>query len=169
MKKALLLFLVVVGSAQARLGETLAECEKRYGPIVQRVPAKVAASDSEAAIFTKEGITITAETQKGIVWSITYTQSELASETATYLLDVNKPEGGWSAPIIVSGDNYYSSETRTQFAVYKPFASKLKQKGSLTVCSRAYAKANRAFYDEKLLGVRETLIQRTEGSQLKGF
>jgi hypothetical protein len=169
MKFALLFFLASCGFAEARLGETLADCEKRYGPVVQKIPALLTNSDKEAAVFSKEGITIVAETQNDVVWSITYTVSDLPEETATYLLEVNKPEGGWSSPVTVKGEKVFVSESRTQFAIFRPSSTKSKQKGSVQVCSRAFSKANRAAYDEKLLAIRDTLVERAKGGQLKGF
>jgi hypothetical protein len=155
--------------AQARLGETLADCETRYGPVVEKVPARLADSDKEAVVFSKEGVTIIAELHNGNVWCITYTMADLSADKATIFLEVNAPKEGWGKPINVKGEEIRTSTARDRFASYLPAELKTKQDGKVTVCSRPFTKANRVDYDARLLSIREKLQKREAGGTLKGF
>jgi hypothetical protein len=170
MTKAAAFFLLLTAPLlHARLGETLAECEARYGPVVERQEARLQESDKQAAIFSKEGVTIRAELQNGVVWCISYQMEELTQESAEYFLKVNAPADGWSKPIRIKGDNIYTTSTRNQFATHTPMNPRVRQAGKVVVCNRGYAKANRADYEARLLTIRDKLVEREKNAALKGF
>jgi hypothetical protein len=170
MLKAIALFILLGTTlAQARLGETLAECEIRYGPVVEKVPARLAYSDKEALVFSKEGVTIIAETHNGSVWCIIYTMPDLSSDKASVFLEVNAPKEGWGDPIMIKGEEVRTSNARDRLATCQIADPKSKQDGKVMVCSRPFAKANRVDYDARLLSIRDKLQQREAGGQLKGF
>lgn len=170
MMKAATIFLFATTSfLHARLGETVEQCEARYGPIVERKEARLAESDKQSVIFSKEGVTITAEMQNGVVWCISYQMDELTDETANYFLKVNAPADGWGRAITIKGDSVYTTSTRSQYATYTPMIARVKQAGKVVVCSRGYAKANRSDYEARLLTIRDKLVEREKNAALKGF
>ncbi|MBL9117874.1 MAG: hypothetical protein JNJ83_22890 [Verrucomicrobiaceae bacterium] len=165
----LVIALVLMGtSVQARLGETVAECEARYGPIVEKRPAELVESDKDALVYSKEGVTVTAEYRNGQAWKVTYRMPSNALET---ILGAIAPEGGWSSPVMIAGQEVrVSSVTRDQLSVVS-YPSRLRKEDPivLEVSNRSFGKAKRADYDKKLLSIQEILKQRDENRPLKNF
>jgi hypothetical protein len=169
LKAIALFFLVGTTVSYARLGETQQECEKRYGPVVERLKSRLPESDKESLVFSKEGVTIIAETHNGTVWSITYSMKDLTQQTADVFLDVNAPKEGWGKPLSIKGEEIRTTPARNQFSAYLPSDAKAKRAGRITICSRAFSKANRVDYDARLLSIREKLKEREASATLKGF
>ncbi len=94
---ALLFSLTAAGvpTVQARLGETLAECTARYGPVRATIPAIVAESDADAARFEQGTMSVIVHFQKGVAWHISYAQGYLSDPDRQRLLKENADTGEW--------------------------------------------------------------------------
>jgi hypothetical protein len=87
--------LVVAPAAEARIGETLAECTARYGPVRATVPPVVAESDPEAARFEYGTLGVIVHFHKGVAWHVSYAQSYLSDPDKHRLLKENADTGTW--------------------------------------------------------------------------
>lgn len=94
---ALLVALAGAGttSVQARLGETLAECTARYGPVRATMPAIVAESDPDAARFEHGTMSVIVHFHKGVAWHVSYAQGYLSDPDRHRLLKENADTGEW--------------------------------------------------------------------------
>ena len=156
------------GSVEARLGETIAQCEERYGPVVEKRPATVKESDPEACVFTKSGITAVVEFRGGIAWRIVFRMMEMTPIEAETLLKANMPDGGWGAALKVNGQDYRLSADRRRIAIYSP--TKVRGEiSTLEIASRDYGAANYAAYSTKVAEALGNVKERKTGQELKGF
>lgn len=161
------LFLLCTSVAQARIGETFAQCETRYGPVVERTAAKLGDSDKEACIFSKEGVTITVEYRNGTAWWVSY---RLPQPMVDAVLAAIAPDGGWSSSLTINGRQVQvSATTHDQVAVVTYPPKRKDDPATLVVATRAYAKANRADYQAKLSALPEMIKQRHSAQPLKNF
>ena len=135
-------------TAEARVGETLKQCEERYGPVVERLPAKLADSDADACVFSKGGITVLIEFRNGLAWYVMFRMLDLLPTDTEALLKANLPPGGWSSAIKVNGEEYRLSGDRRWVARY--FYGKKGGIGSLLIASRDFATAQHAAYVQKI-------------------
>lgn len=87
--------LATAPSAEARLGETLAQCTERYGQPRATLPASVAESDPEAARFEKGQLGIIVHFKDGVVWHVSYAQGHLSDMDKDRLLKENATGGKW--------------------------------------------------------------------------
>jgi hypothetical protein len=92
---ALAAALAFAPAAQARLGETLAQCSERYGQTRATLPASVAESDPEAARFEQGPLGIIVHFKDGVAWHISYAQGHLSDLDKDRLLKENAPTGEW--------------------------------------------------------------------------
>jgi hypothetical protein len=158
----------VVGEVQARLGETLPQCEERYGKVVEKREARLDKSDVEACVFSKAGISILVEFRAGIAWNIQYRSIDLGTVQVTELLKANMPEGGgWSAAFEVAGSLYRLSTDRRMAAAYRP--GKRGDVGMLEISSRDYAELTYALYEQEINRVVGSQSGRAGAGGLKGF
>ena len=166
----LVLFLLAITtiSTQARIGETLAQCEARYGPSVEKRKVKLKDSDPDSYVFSKNGITIEAEFHGGTVWKISYAKAGMDATELNTLLAVNAGEGSWSAPLNVTGQEMRVNNDHTRIAIYTP-GKRIEATYVLAVTTADYAKANRKDYEGKLSAVPAILKQRSENRPLKDF
>lgn len=164
---ALLLILPCI-TAQARVGETLSECETRYGPVVEHRPAEQKKSDPEACVFSKNNITVIAEFHEGKVWKISYSQVGMDGDVLSALLNANAGSGSWSPPLRVSGQEVRSSSDRGRVAIFTP-GKRPEATFTLIVATKDFAAANRSAYEEKLVAVPAILKARGDGKGLKDF
>ncbi len=165
---ATLLVMLSSLAAQARLGETLAECEARYGPVVERRPAKQKESDKEACVFSKNGFAVVTEFRSGNVWKITYTKTGMEADELGTLLKANATEGGWSAPLKISAQEFRSSSNHERLAIYTP-GKRPEATFTLVIATKSFAEANRADYETKLAKIPEELKRRSDSRPLKDF
>jgi hypothetical protein len=136
-------------TAHARIDETLAECETRYGPIVQRVKAKLTGSDPDACVFTKAGITIIAEFKAGKAWSIAYRLVMRDENAVQALLTAEGTDAGWTAPITLPGQTVRQSLDRKRVAIM--FTSKrVEDPTTFVFTSREFVQTNRSEYETML-------------------
>jgi hypothetical protein len=154
--------------AQARIGETLSECEARYGPAVEQKKATQKDSDPESIVFSKSGITILAEFKGGKVWKISYSKVGMDISEVEILLAANSPESKWSAPLKITGQEVRSCSSHDRIAVFTP-GKRLEATFTLVVASIDYATANRKEYQDKLGKVSEILKNRLENNPLRQF
>lgn len=171
--KQILSFVVILLSsihAQARIGETLEECIVRYGPVVERLPAKVKESDPQACVFSKSGVTIIAEFKGGKAWCHTYRMVAMDEPSVAKLLqaEAEGAEGGWSAPLKLNGQEFRSSADGRRIAVTS-LGRKLSDVGILTVANKTYAEANRESYQARLETVSNEVERRVSNQPLKGL
>ena len=92
---ALVVLMGLTPCAQARLGETLAQCTERYGAPRATIPASIPESDPEAARFEKGQLSILVHFQKGVAWHISYAQGHLSDMDKSRLLKENAATGEW--------------------------------------------------------------------------
>jgi len=170
MKSVLPLAVVLLScvSAHARIGETLEECVARYGPVVERLPAKVKNSDPEACVFSKSGVTIIAEFKGGKAWRHTYRMIGLDGASTEKLLEAEAVDGAWSAPLTLNGQEFRSSSDGKRVAV-TAYGKKLSDVGVLTVAQKSYAEANRESYEALLTTVSDEVQRRASAQPLKGL
>jgi hypothetical protein len=167
MIRLVLALLFISHLAQARIGETIEQCETRYGPVVERKPAELADSDKEACVFSKESVTITVEYRSGSAWWISYRMDPSSLDT---ILKLIAPEGGWAKPIHVNGqDVRLAAVSRDQLAVVNVPKARSVQPVTLIVCTRAYGKAQWADYEKKLAAVADIVKEREANQPLKTF
>jgi len=154
--------------AQARIGENVEQCEKRYGPTVERRAAIQASSDKEACVFSKDGVTIVVEYRNAAAWHVSY---RLPVPMLDAVLAAIAPDGGWSPPIAIDQvDVRIASTARDQVAsVIYPPKNRRDDPANLVVCTRAYSKANRDDYQAKLAGITSVVKEREAAKPLKGF
>jgi hypothetical protein len=154
-----LLFVFSCISAQARVGETLAECETRYGPPVEKKPAVLATSDKEAVVFSRNSITIVVEFKAGVAWRVLYKMVGFDDTSLAKLLLANAIEGGWSKMLKIGNKEIRASPNRERIAVFSK-AKKANDPGILEVVSAEYGKANAKEYDTKISAVPELVKMR---------
>lgn len=164
----LAIIFVSVLTSQARIGETVEECVARYGPVVERLPAKVKDSDPQACVFSKSGITIIAEFKAGKVWQHTYRMIALDDMATEKLLEAEGLDGGWSGPIKIGGQEFRGSADGKRVAVTS-YGRKTTDVGTLVVAQKSYAEANRAEYKSLLDTVSEEVKRRAANQPLKGL
>jgi hypothetical protein len=167
MKRLILLSLLSCGPwAQARVGETIAECEARYGPVVERRPAVQGESDPEACLFSKAGITIVAEFKDGKAWRLLYRMPGMNDEVVKTLLEREGGNSEWSVPLKIVGQEIRSSSDHERIAVLTP----AKHGGEMTTilfASKECAMANRSEYVGKLATIGEEVKKRILSKPLK--
>ena len=171
MKRLLPLALVLLSgltTSFARIGETVEECVARYGPVVERLPAKIKESDPQSCVFSKSGITIIAEFKAGKAWQHTYRMAGLDEASVSKLLEAEAVDGGWSSPIKIGGQEFRSSADGKRIAV-TTYGRKLSDVGTLVVAQKSFAEANREGYKTLLDTVSEEVKRRAANQPLKGL
>lgn len=161
-------WMLCVTSVHARLGETLAQCEARYGPVIEKRPASVKASDPDARVFSKSGITVLVEFKKGLAWRVVFRMSGMSAQELETLLRANMPEGGWSSALKYSEQEFRLSADHRRVAVFTPG----KERGELTsleIASRDYGAARRADYQKLIDEAIATIGNRKGGRTLSDF
>lgn len=164
------LLLVTLSSltAQARIGETLAECEIRYGPVVERVPARQAESDKDACIFSRNGITVLTEFRDGKVWKISYSKVGMDSTELQTLLAASAAGGGWSAPLKISTQEFRTSNDHERLAIFTP-GKRPEATFTLVIATKTFANANREAYVAKLAKIPAEIQRRIDSRPMKDF
>lgn len=162
-------FSVVASSAQARLGETLAQCVARYGAVMDPdKPASVKESDPKVSVFSKDGITVVVEFKGGIAWRIVFRKADMSPAEVETLLKANLPEGGWGPAQKIDGQDFRLSADRRRIAIYSPTKA-ATEISTLTLATRDYGAANYAAYSAKVREALSTVKERKIGKDLKGF
>ncbi len=160
--------LILASAASARIGETIPQCVERYGPVIEKRPARLDKSDPEACIFSKSGISVIIEYRAGIAWNVRYRSIDLIIAQITELLKANMPEGGgWSAAYEVAGVQYRLSTDRRAVAAYDP--GKRGDVGILEISSREFNTARREVYGAKLEAVILNPRRKAGAGDLIGF
>ena len=163
---ALILSFAVCSTLQARIGETIAECESRYGAVVERRPATISGSDAQACVFSKQGITIVAEFKDGKAWRIAYRMSGMTDESVAALLEKEAGNSQWSAPLKIAGQEIRTSSDHQRVAIFTP-AKRIEDMANMVFASKECAKATHADYEAKLTKVPEIVKQRIAAKPLK--
>jgi hypothetical protein len=165
-----LVFLSGLTTSLARIGENVEECVARYGPVVERLPAKIKESDPQSCVFSKSGITIIAEFKAGKAWQHTYRMAGLDEASVSKLLEAEAEavDGGWSSPIKIGGQEFRSSADGKRIAV-TTYGRKLSDVGTLVVAQKSFAEANREGYKTLLDTVSEEVKRRAANQPLKGL
>ncbi|MCP5560385.1 MAG: hypothetical protein H7A55_21810 [Verrucomicrobiaceae bacterium] len=142
-------WLVGVGSAQARIGETVAECTARYGQPVEHREASLQASDPDALLYSKSGVSILVEYHEGVAWRIFFRKADLTALEAEALLRANLPPGGWSGVLTFAGADFRMGGDRSRVSCYKaaPGGGKV---GTLEVATSDYCTAKRLTVVDRL-------------------
>jgi hypothetical protein len=163
-----LLFVLSCISAQARVGETMAQCEERYGPVVEKKPPQLSTSDKEACVFSKNGITILVEFKGGVAWRVVYRMLDFDPDSISKLLLANAVEGGWSKMLKLGNKEVRAAPNRERLAVFVQGKRSLDS-SVLEVVSAEYAKANAKEYEAKLTEVPELVKMRISSDPTKPF
>src|SRR5215204_1744652 len=90
-----LVVLLITAPAVARVGETLDECVQRYGPMIERRPAKLSASDPDVMVFSKAGITVAVEFKEGKAWHLTFRKTALTAGEIEAVITANAGATIW--------------------------------------------------------------------------
>lgn len=157
-----------VGTAEARLGETIAQCEARYGPVVEKRPALLKESDPEACMFSKSGITALVEFKRGIAWRILFRMIGMTTKEAETLLKANMAEGGWGPALKINGQDFRISSDRQRIAVFTPAIEK-SDVPTLEIATRDYGQANHAAYSAMTAEAVDQVKDKKARQDLKGF
>lgn len=155
-------------TAFGRLGETVAECENRYGPVIERVKALNPESDPDACVFSKGGISIIVEMKAGKAWKVLYRMAGMDNAAAQTLLKVEASESGWSAPLTLVNQEVRTSNDHQRMAILTQ-SKRLEDVSTYLFVTKGYAKANRADYETKLAKIPEEIKRRQEGKPLLGL
>lgn len=162
-------FVLGLQSAEARLGETLAQCEERYGPVVEKRAASVKDSDPDACVFSKSGVTAIIEFRQGIAWRLVFRLQGMTAMDVDTLLRANLPDGGWGPALRITGIDYRLSADRRRMAVATPARSS-QNIGTLEVVSRDYSAARYSVYSSKVAeAVTKGVQERKTVRELSGF
>jgi len=155
-------------TAHARINETIAECEARYGAVIERLPAKQQESDPKACVFSQNGVTVVAEFRSGKAWKITYSKTGQDTDYLQTLLEAEAPSCGWSAALKISGQEFRTSIDHERIAIHTP-GKRPEAVFTLVVATKSFATANRAAYEAKLAKVPAELQRRNDNRVLKRF
>lgn len=166
--RLLLGWLLCATSVHARLGETLAQCEARYGPVIEKRPASVNASDPDACVFSKSGITVLVEFKKGLAWRVVFRMPGMSAQELETLLKANMPEGGWSSAMKYSEQEFRLSADHRRVAVFTP-GKERAELTSLEIASRDYGTARHADYQRRIDAAIGTIGSRKGGRRLSDF
>lgn len=167
MIRVLILLVVLVGiPAYARLGESLQECVKRYGEVIEKRPSATKGSDPDACIFSKAGITIVVEFKSEKAWKIVYRMAGMDAAAVQTLLGVESEAGKWSAPVKMGNQEVRMSEDHDRLAIHQ-LVKRVEDMTTLTFVTKAYATANRESYQDKLSLVSEEVKRREANRPLK--
>ena len=164
----ILLLAVVPYAAQARIGETLSECETRYGPTVEHLKPTQKASDKDAFAFSKNGITVVAEFHDGKVWRISYSKVGMDAVEVDTLLSANSAGGAWSQPLKITSQEVRTSADHNLVALFTP-GKRPEATFTLVVATSDFTAANRADYEARLATIPAVLQKRNTGKGLKDF
>jgi hypothetical protein len=135
-----LAMLLMIVPASARLGETLDECVTRYGPMIERRPAKLAASDPEVMVFSKAGITVAVEFKNGKAWHLTFRKVGLGSNEVEAVIMANSGTSLWGAGFKTRDKEYRMTADKARVALVN--WDRKGSAGSVAIMSREYAEAN---------------------------
>ena len=144
---SILLILVSTAGAFARLGETLEQCQERYGPIVEEQKSKDASPLDRAFVFMKNEFKVTVRLLNEKVGWILYTSRKpIFRETIDGLLDNNSEGSKWTTDetatkqeqsAVMRKDIVYKREDRGAEAKYQEIGSY----NGLLIMSSAFRKA----------------------------
>ncbi len=98
------------------MGETLAECTARYGPMIEARVPMLNESTGEAAVFSRMGVTILVEFHNSVAWRISFKKPSLHRDEMQALLQANT-EGTWSSPLAIGGRQYLLSVDGGRLAI----------------------------------------------------
>jgi hypothetical protein len=119
-----LLAALCVGQAQARLDETFAQCEARYGKAITRIPGRAQDPAQMTYLFQSEltdknnakiPVRIRIEFNKeGRAWYIRYTGGYPSDATQTFL-EFNSGDAQWGASESYNERTFYRTEAATPY------------------------------------------------------
>ena len=163
----ILCLLLTIVPTSARVGETLDECVQRYGPMIERRPARLPESDPEVMVFSKAGITVAAEFRQGKAWHLTFRKVPLSSLEVEAVLMANSGSSMWGLPVKTRDKEYRMTEDKTRLAVINWDRKGLA--GSLVIMSREFATANHAAVAKRIEPSANTTGGKTRINPLPGF
>ncbi len=145
---ALFVFLASTGTALARLGETIDECEARYGEIRERIKPQFPLSDEYAIVFIKSGIRIVIEYKDEKAWKLNYEGGPDLAANFAALLRSNNDDQDWGGPMEVFGKKFWVRPDAKAHAV--GITESNRKKNTLTVVDDDFLKARAASYQARL-------------------
>ena len=161
-------FLLTILPASARLGETVDECVQRYGPMIERRPARLTGSDPDVMVFSKAGITVAVEFHDGKAWHLTYRKLGLNSVEVDAIIMANSGAGFWGAPLKTRDKEYRMSDDKSRMALIN--WDRKGMAGSVAIMSRDYSKANYAETEKRAESATVPIVTGGQrGNPLPGF
>jgi hypothetical protein len=105
---------VTLAPSQARLGETLEQCQARYGaPLAKITARKCLASDADVYLFgiSDQGrqLTLRIEFYRGLAWFLGYSSSAVREHQP--ILELNKGASDWGPPLVQAKRSYWRDTT----------------------------------------------------------
>jgi hypothetical protein len=113
---SILFVLTCGGAAEARVGESPEACRDRYGPVIERRTPVLSASDPEALVFSKSGITVIVEFKDGVAWHVAFRNPKMDAVQVESLLLANSGSGIWSKGLTLAGMEYRLSADKLRLA-----------------------------------------------------
>ncbi len=92
-------FAALSTTSWARIGESLAQCIDRYGPVIENRQSELPQSDPDAAVFSKNGLTVIVEFHNDKAWRIIFRKPKLSTTEVDALLSANSASESWSSPL----------------------------------------------------------------------
>ncbi len=112
-----LFFAALTTASWARIGESLAECIDRYGPVIEKRQIELPQSDLGAAVFSKNGLTVIVEFHNDKAWRIIFRKPKLSVSEVEALLAANSTAETWSPPLRYSEREYRLSADKNRISI----------------------------------------------------
>lgn len=125
------------------MGEAVEACQDRYGPIIERRASVLMASDPEALVFSKSGITVIVEFKDGVAWHVAFRHPKMDAVQVESLLLANSGSGVWSKGLKLAGMEYRLSADKLRLAAIEPSG---RMYLAVNLMTRDWIKANREEY-----------------------
>ena len=155
-------------AALARLDETMAQCQERYGPEIEKLDAANPLSDPKISVFSRSGVTTAVEFKDGKAWRIIFRKLGMSRAEQELLLKANMAEGGWSAPLKIDNQEFRLSADKQRIAVLTPGKSP-SSTVTLEIALRDFGVANHAAYAERVSAAIRGVGEAKVSKALEGF
>lgn len=127
--------------AAARLGESVAECDVRYGEPVESIPSPAPGGDPEARVYRKNGFDITVAFHEGTAWWVRYAKQDLNQDQRSFLFKANGPDEEWRGPLDFIERRFWITDSREMHAVEYYHKGRRILELLTDACVRAHAAA----------------------------
>jgi hypothetical protein len=157
--------LVLSLPAYGRIGETIEECETRYGAPIEKVAPGIPESDPQALVYSKAGITIIVEFKGGKAWKQLYQLIGMDDASVTSMLKAEIGDGKWSQGLKLGNNIVRTSEDRSRLSIVMP-ARRARDPGIMVVATKSHGRANFTDYKTKLVDALQEIQRRKSGKPI---